>query len=129
MFMLSGVPSAGKSVAELEQALRREIAKIVTDGVSEDELKRVKAQLVSAQVFQRDSIYFQALQIGSLEIAGYPHKAMDLMLEKLRQVTPEQVRAVAKKYLVDESLTVAVLDPQPLDGAVAPAPQGARHVR
>ena len=89
MFTVSGVPSAGNSVAELEQALRREIAKIVTDGVSDDELKRVKAQVVSAQVFQRDSIYYQAMQIGSLEIAGYPHKTMDLMIEKLRQVTPD----------------------------------------
>ncbi len=129
MFTVSGVPSAGKSVAELEQALRREIAKIVTGGVSDDELKRVKAQVVSAQVFQRDSIYYQALQIGSLEIAGYSHRTMDLMIEKLRQVTPDEVRAVAKKYLVDDSLTVAVLDPQPLDGAQPAAPQGPRHVQ
>ena len=129
MFMVSGVPSAGKSVAELEQGLRRELAKIVADGISNDELKRVKAQVVSAQVFQRDSIYFQALQIGSLEIAGYPHKMMDRMIEKLRQVTPEQVQAVAKKYLVDDSLTIAVLDPQPLAAAKPGTPQGARDVQ
>jgi zinc protease len=127
MFMVTGVPSAGKSVAELEQALRRELGKIITDGISEDELKRVKAQVVSSQVFQRDSIYFQALQIGSLEIAGYPYKALDIMIGKLRQVTPAQVQAVAKKYLVDDSLTVAVLDPQPLDGAKPAVSQGARH--
>jgi zinc protease len=129
MFMVSGVPSAGTSVAGLEQALRRELAKIITDGVSNEELKRVKAQVVSAQVFERDSIYFQALQIGSLEIAGYPYKAMDTMIEKLRQVTPEQVQAVAKKYLVDDSLTIAVLDPQPLDAVKPAAPQGMRDVQ
>ena len=129
MFMVTGVPSAGKSIAELEQALRRELAKIINDGINEDELKRVKAQVVSAQVFQRDSIFFQALQIGSLEIAGYPYKSMDIMIDKLRQVTPAQVQAVAKKYLVDESLTIAVLDPQPLDGAKPAVAQGARHVQ
>ena len=129
MFMVTGVPSAGKSIAELEQALRRELAKINNDGINEDELKRVKAQVVSAQVFQRDSIFFQALQIGSLEIAGYPYKSMDIMIDKLRQVTPAQVQAVAKKYLVDESLTIAVLDPQPLDGAKPAVAQGARHVQ
>ena len=58
MFMVSGVPTTGKTVAELEQALRRELAKIVTDGVSDEELKRVKAQVVAAQVFQRDSMFF-----------------------------------------------------------------------
>jgi zinc protease len=30
----------------------------------------------------------------------------------MQTITPEQVQAVAKKYLVDEGLTIAVLDPQ-----------------
>ena len=130
MFMVSGVPAAGKSVNDLEQALRRELQRIVTEGISPDELKRVKAQVVSSQVFQRDSIYFQAYQIGSLENAGYPHTAMDRMIEKFREITPEQVQAVAKKYLVDDSLTIAVLGPQrigvrkPVAGSA-----GADHVR
>jgi zinc protease len=129
MFIVNGIPSAGKTVADLEQGLRREIAKIVADGITDEELKRVKAQVVSSQVFQRDSIYYQAMIIGSLEIAGYPHSAMDRMIDKLREVTPAQVQAVAKKYLVDESLTIAVLDPQPLDGVKAAAPAGVRHAQ
>ena len=36
----------------------------------------------------------------------------DVMLEKMQTITPDQVQAVAKKYLVDEGLTIAVLDPQ-----------------
>ena len=130
LFMISGVPGTGKTVAELEQALRRELAKIVTGGVSDEELKRVKSQVIAQQVFQRDSIFFQAMQIGSLETAGYPHQAMDLMIRKLQQVTAAQVQEVAKKYLVDESLTIAVLDPQPLDGrSPAAAPKGLRHAQ
>jgi zinc protease len=122
------VPNSGKTVVEFEQGLRRELAKIVTEGVSDDELKRVKAQVVAAQVFQRDSMFFQARQIGSLEVAGYSHLTIDAMIRKLQQVTAAQVQAVAKKYLVDDSLTVAVLDPQPLDGRKpAAGPAGARH--
>jgi zinc protease len=124
-FTVSGIPSAGRTVQELEQALRTELAKIVADGVSEDELKRVKAQVIAGQVFERDSIFFQAMQIGALETGGYPHRSMDTMLKKLQEVTAAQVQAVAKKYLVDDSLTVAVLDPQPLDGGKPAAPQGA----
>ncbi len=130
MFMVSGVPAAGRTAHELEQALRRELAKVVNDGVSEEELKRVKAQVVASQVFQRDSMFFQAQQIGSLETAGYPHKTIDLMIRKLQQVTAAQVQEVARKYLIDDSLTVAVLDPQPLDSRKpAAAPQGLRHAQ
>jgi zinc protease len=79
-------------------------------------------------VFQR-FIYFQAMQIGSLEIAGYPHQTIDLMIRKLQQVTAAQVQEVARKYLVDDSLTIAVLDPQPLDRTPAAAPKGLRHAQ
>jgi len=130
MFLVSGVPGTARTVTDLEQALRRELAKIVSDGVSDGELKRVKAQVVAAQVFQRDSMFFQARQIGSLEITGYSHKTIDLMIRKLQEVTAVQVREVARKYLVDDGLTVAVLDPQPLAGRKpAAVPEGARHAQ
>ena len=96
--------------------------------LSEQELKRVKAQVIAAQVFERDSIFFQAMQIGVLEVAGYPHRTIDVMLKKLQDVTAAEVQAVAKKFLIDDSLTVAVLDPQPVEGRKpAPATQGIRH--
>ena len=128
VFMVGGVPNTGKTASDLEQALRREFAKIIDQGVSEEELKRVRAQVVAAQVFQRDSMFFQAMQIGSLETAGYSHKSIEIMLRRLQQVTAAQVQEVAKKYLVDDGLTVAVLDPQPLDGGKpAVPPQGVPH--
>ena len=129
MFVVSGTPAAGRTVAELEQALRREFAKVMNEGVSESELKRVRAQVVAAQVFQRDSIVFQARQIGALEITGYSHQAIDLMIRKLQEVTAAQVQQVARKYLVDDSLTIAVLDPQPLPGKPDAAAQGRNHAQ
>ncbi len=130
MFTVSGVPNSGRTVAELEQALRAQIALVVQQGVSDQELQRVKAQIVAGQVYQRDSIYFQASQIGGLLNAGYPSDAINVILRKLQQVTPAQVQAVAKKYLIDDSLTVAVLDPQPIDpNKPVPPPQGGRDVR
>lgn len=128
VFFLSAVPRAGKTVAELEQALRKEIEKITRDGVTEDELARVKAQVVAGHVYQRDSIFSQAMQLGRLESTGLSYRDIDIILEKLKGVTAAQVRDVAKKYFNDDSLTVAVLDPQPLERrAPAKVPSGLRH--
>ncbi|UJO99889.1 MAG: insulinase family protein [Nitrosomonas sp.] len=128
IFFLSAVPRAGKTVAELEQALRKEIEKITRDGVTEDELARVKAQVVAGHVYQRDSIFSQAMQLGRLESTGLSYRDIDIILEKLKGVTAAQVRDVAKKYFNDDSLTVAVLDPQPLERrAPAKVPSGLRH--
>jgi zinc protease len=101
-FMLVGQPAAGKSVIELEAALRAE-------------LKRVKTQTIAAQVYKRDSLMAQAMEIGQAEASGLHWRDIDKLLEKIRGVTAAEVQAVAKKYFGDDSLTVAVLDPQPLD--------------
>ncbi len=115
MFFLNGTPSEGKSVDELEAALRSEIARIVSNGVTEKELSRAKAQVVSGHVFQLDSMFYQAMQIGQLESVGLSYHNVDTIIKKLQSVTAKQVRDVAIKYLIDDSLTVAVLDPQPIE--------------
>lgn len=122
MFFMDGVPAAGTSVAELEAALRTALRKVIDEGVSEDELKRVKAQVIAGRVFQRDSMFYQAMQMGMLHTVGLPYDSADLQERKLREVTADQVREVARKYFVDDNLTVAVLDPQSVaPRAAAPA--------
>jgi zinc protease len=127
-FYMSATPAEGKTVQDAERALRREIEKIVTNGVTEEELQRVKSQAVASHVYERDSMYYQAQQIGSLDMVGLPPTLIDLFVERLKLVTAEQVVSVARKYLVDDRLTVAYLDPQPLEGKRAAAPPaGLRH--
>lgn len=129
-FYLDGVPGPGRTAQELEQGLRRELRRIAEEGVVEEELARIKSQAIAARVYERDSMFFQARQIGVLETAGLPHGTLDLMLEKLRQVTPAQVQQVAQKYFGDDQLTVAHLDPQPLDKRKPAAPPaGLRHAQ
>jgi zinc protease len=114
LFTLEGVPSEGKTVADLETGLRGEIEKIVKDGVSEDELRRVKSQVTAGEVYKLDSLFYQAMQIGQMESYGVGYQAIPLMLEKLQAVTAQQVQEVAREFLQDDNLTVAVLDPQPM---------------
>jgi zinc protease len=114
LFIADATPAEGQTVAAAEAALKAEIARLVKDGVSETELNRVKAQVLAGQVFQQDSLFYQAMQIGEWTTAGLDYKARDTRYAKLKAVTADQVKAVAAKYLVDDRLTVAVLDPQPM---------------
>ncbi|HEY5928921.1 MAG TPA: pitrilysin family protein [Burkholderiales bacterium] len=131
LFYLDGTPAEGRTAPEIEEALRGQIARVVKEGISEQELRRVKAQVTASQVFSQDSVYYQATRIGMLETVGIPHQTADLQVRKLQEVTAEQVREVARKYLVDDNLTVAVLDPQLLPGGKKPRPrqEGARDVQ
>jgi len=126
---LEATPSTGKTIGEVEAALRQEIASLVKDGVSTEELQRVKAQVRAGEVYKLDSVFYQAMQIGQMESIGLGHKTLPLMLEKLQAVTAEQVQQVALTFLQDDNLTVAVLDPQPLDNNKKKITEGNRHAR
>ncbi|HTS54258.1 MAG TPA: pitrilysin family protein [Burkholderiales bacterium] len=129
MFILDATPAPSKTVQEVEQALRDQIKRIVEQGVSAEELRRVAAQVTAGQVFELDSMFSQARAIGSLDNAGLPFDSLDLQARKLKEVTAAQVQEVARKYLVDGNLTVAALDPQPMAGRKPAVPPPAEHVR
>jgi len=129
LFVLDGVPAQGKTPAQVEAALREQVARVAREGVSEAELQRVKTQWVASEVYKLDSVFNQARELGSYWIQGLPLDAGERVIERLRAVTAEQVKAVAAKYFGDDQLTVAVLLPQPLDKKRPPRtpPAGARH--
>jgi zinc protease len=112
LFFISSSMAKGKTVEQAESSIRKALKEVVDKGILESELKRVKVRILSDQIYKRDSIFGQAMEIGSTEMAGFSWKDIDVMLEKMQTITPAQVQAVAKKYLVDEGLTIAVLDPQ-----------------
>ena len=130
LFTVSGKPSADVSVEQLELAFMQEIEELKQNPVAENELDRVKAQVVSSDVYEKDSVFYQAMIIGMLETVGLNWQMADDYVGKIKAVTAEQIQAVARKYLIDDSLTVTTLDPQALDArALRPAPGGIRHAR
>ena len=123
-FFLTGVPAQGQSAQALEDGLRAEVARVATEGVNAAELERVKTQWMASTVYQRDSLYSRASDLGSNWVQGLPLDAEDRTLALLREVTPEQVQSVAQRYFGDDQLTVGTLVPQPLDKAPRQKPAG-----
>jgi zinc protease len=115
LFVIDATPVGKNSLAEIEQAINQQLELIKTEKVSAVELDRIKAQVVAGKVFEKDSVFYQAMQMGTLETVGLGWQRMDEYSEKIKQVTPEQIQKVAKKYLVKDQLTVAILDPLPLE--------------
>ncbi len=55
LFLLAGVPAGKVTTEELEKLLREEVTEIAKHGVTEEELERVKTQLIASQIYKRDS--------------------------------------------------------------------------
>lgn len=111
MFVFSAVPAEEKTVEEIESAIIEEIESIKKSAPEQKELDRVIAQVVASSVYEQDSSFYRAMQIGILETVGLGWKTKDEYVEQIKAVTAEQVQMVAKKYLVDKYLTTAVLEP------------------
>jgi zinc protease len=114
LFIFDGTPASGHDVKDLERALRAQIERFKREPVAPDELARVKAQVVAGDVYRRDSVFYQAMQLGQLAVSGLDLDLLDERVRNVSAVTPEQVAVAARKYLVDSNLTVATLDPLPM---------------
>ena len=129
LFLLDGTPARGHDINEIENALRAQIKRLHDTPVTADELTRIKAQVIAANVYERDSIFYQAMQIGTLETVGLDWRLLDEYVDRVREVTAEQVQDVARRYLIEDNLTIAVLEPLPLENKPMhrPAASGGRH--
>ncbi|OGI43862.1 MAG: peptidase M16 [Candidatus Muproteobacteria bacterium RBG_16_65_31] len=129
LITFDGTPAQGRTIEELERAIRAQVERVKNEPVGADELRRVKAQVAAADVYGRDSVFYQAMRLGMLETVGLDRRLLDEYVERINAVTAEQVREVARKYLVDTNLTTAVLDPLPINKRGGHAPAAVTHGR
>ncbi len=111
MFVIDATPFNGRSVADLERALLQQIEKIKFDPASQEEIDRVRAQVIASDVYQRDSMFYQGMEIGMLTMSDLDWRIGKKYVNRINSVTPEQIISVAKKYLIESNMTVAILQP------------------
>ena len=98
-FTMFGVPQGEHTLEEVERAVDAQVQRLIEDGVTPAELDAAKMRYIRSLIFARDeqasmaNIYGSRLANGSTidDIAEWP--------DRIRAVTPEQVQAVAAKYL------------------------------
>jgi zinc protease len=110
VFSLYAQPMPGKTVSQVEAALEAEIKRLQTELVGPKELQKAKNQVAASFYMAMDSIFYRAMLLGRTETVAHWTLLKDF-IPKMQQVTSEQIREVAKKYLVPDSRTVGILVP------------------
>lgn len=111
-FVITGVPTQGHTIAELEGKVLAQLEKLQNEPVSLEELQKVKTQILAQEIFEKDSMSQQATFLGLLETVGLPWQLADQFTEKVKAVTVHDVQAAAKKYFNVQNITVAELIPE-----------------
>jgi zinc protease len=117
-FRIYASPRPGVPLAEVERALDEEIAKLLAEGVSEEEVARVKKRMLAEATYARDSLSAVARIFGVALTTGQTVADVEAWPQRINAVTREQVEAAARAVLVAaHSVRGRLL---PADGEVAP---------
>ena len=108
VFYLVAVPAPGHTPEEVEPLLYREAARIASEGITEQELQKVKNQVEAATASRMEANASLRDQLAEAESAG---TYLDFLSEpaRLRAVTREDVRRVAQAFLTAEHRTAMIV--------------------
>ncbi len=128
VFLIDVTASPGTPLPKLESRVTEEIARIAKEGVTDQELKRIKRQVRASQVFKKDSIFAQAMEAARLAMAGRPLRDADDWLTVMESIKSEDLQRVASRYFDRSQLTALEFEPLPL-GEAKPARSTAPGMR
>ena len=102
---VTGKPVEGVSLEQAEEAIWKELEKMKTVPVSEQELEKVKNRYESEQIFNNINYLNVATNLAFFELTG---KAEDINEEvgKYRTVTAEQIQATSARCFVPENCSI-----------------------
>jgi len=102
---VTGKPVEGVSLEQAEEAIWKELEKMKTVPVSEQELEKVKNRYESEQIFNNINYLNVATNLAFFELTG---KAEDINEEvgKYRAVTAEQIQATSVRCFVPENCSI-----------------------
>lgn len=119
---MSATPRSGVSLADLEKGVDDDIAAVVKDGITADELSKAKMQLVRRFIDRRRTVLGTAQLIGEYAIKFNEPELINTMLEKESVVSLEEVNRAAKTYLLRDQRTVVITSPGQSANAAREAP-------
>jgi zinc protease len=113
----------GSDTAEIEKLIQAEIEKVKTEGITDDELEKIRMQNKLGNVQQMQSTRSRAMALGQFAVYYNDPNLINTQIDKTLSVTKEDVQRVARKYLVDANKSVILTMPK---AQPAPAQQGAK---
>ncbi|MFQ3249299.1 MAG: zinc protease [Glaciecola sp.] len=110
LFYFYAIAAPNVDAASLEKGLIAQINEVMKNGVTDQELQKVKNRQLVDFYREMATINGKANTIGSYEFYFGDYKALFELPNSLNKVTKEDVQRVAKKYLRKANRTVGILD-------------------
>ncbi len=114
VFGFYGSPRDGVETEALVAAVEAEIARLLSDGVTDEEVANAKHRLTAGLVYARDSLSDGAQAIGTAVTTGSTPADVEAWPDRIRAVTAEDVMTAARTLLGGHTASVTgILLPEP----------------
>ena len=111
LFVLYAILHEGVTLAEGEQELRAELDRLKQEPLSSEELAGAQNRMLRDLALERRNTRSLADLLGYATVILKDTGSINREVEKFLAVSPEEVRRVARKYLVSENLTLIEVHP------------------
>lgn len=103
-FVLYAAPKDGVALEELEDKALSIVNDVLENGVTAEEVDRSKRSMLASAIYAQDKQDVLARIFGTALTTGGSVEQVQTWPARVAQVTPEQVQAVAQKYLSETSV-------------------------
>ncbi|MBV6632258.1 MAG: insulinase family protein [Alphaproteobacteria bacterium] len=114
---LYGEPTEAHTLEELEAAVDVEIARLLEDGVTAEEVEAAQERLLASAIFARDGLNRPARTVGNTLVSGYTIEDLESWAVRISEVTPELVNEVAAQVFNQQKSVTGFLLPDDDAGA------------
>ncbi|MCR9256940.1 MAG: insulinase family protein [Alphaproteobacteria bacterium] len=113
-FGFYGSPRPGGDIGAVEAAIDAEIATLLADGVTQEEVDRAIARVTAAAVYARDGVSGPARIFGLALATGQTVEDVEAWPARIAEVTAEQVNAAARAVFRQDQSVTGILRPAPV---------------
>ncbi|MGJ8559668.1 MAG: M16 family metallopeptidase [Litorimonas sp.] len=122
-------PEKVASLAELEPLVRETLAEFESRGVTDDDLERTKAGIVSGMIFGLESVSGKVSRLAAYETYRDTPNGISSDIERYRNVTAADVQRVYDQYIKDKPAVIMSIVPEGKPEMIARADTWQRYER
>jgi len=110
-FRIIVASNAGVDIATCEKLMDEEVTKVVNEGITPEELQKVKTKMKTDFISARQTVMGKAESIHHYIRLHNDLAMINSDLDRYMAVTPQDIQRVAKQYLVPNNRTLVVAAP------------------
>jgi len=122
-------PASVSSLADIEPLVRETLAEFETRGVTDDDLERTKAGIVSGMIYGLESVSGKVSSLAAYETYRDTPNGISSDVERYRNVTAADVQRVYDQYIKDKPAVIMSIVPEGKPDMIARADTWQRYER